>query len=141
MNILFDGNDEVTDVPIRLAFGTIFVAHGAQKLFGWWGGYGLEATGQWMASIGLQPGFSMAMLAGGIEFFGGIAIIVGLLTRPIALVSSLLMLVALILVHWPNGFFISANGYEFALALLAMSVSLSISGSGRLSLDSMLRKA
>jgi len=141
MNILFDGSDEVTDVPIRLAFGTIFVAHGAQKLFGWWGGYGLEATGQWMASIGLQPGFSMAMLAGGIEFFGGIAIIVGLLTRPIALVSSLLMLVALILVHWPNGFFISANGYEFALALLAMSVSLTISGSGRLSLDSMLRKA
>lgn len=141
MNILFDGNEKVTDVPIRLAFGTIFVAHGAQKLFGWWGGYGLEATGQWMASIGLQPGFSMAMLAGGIEFFGGLAIIVGLLTRPIALVSSLLMLVALILVHWPNGFFISANGYEFALALLAMSVSLTISGSGRLSLDSMLRKA
>lgn len=141
MKILFNGGNGVADLPIRVAFGTIFIAHGAQKLFGWWGGYGLEATGQWMASIGLQPGFSMAMLAGGIEFFGGIAIIVGLLTRPIALVSSLLMLVALILVHWPNGFFISANGYEFALALLAMSVSLTISGSGRLSLDSMLRKA
>lgn len=140
MKILFNGGDGVADLPIRVAFGTIFIAHGAQKLFGWWGGYGLEATGQWMASIGLQPGFTMAMLAGGVEFFGGLALIVGLLTRPIALVSSVLMLIALTLVHWSNGFFISANGYEFALALLAMSLSLTITGSGRISLDAFFRK-
>ena len=140
MKMLFNGSDGVADVPIRVAFGTVFIAHGAQKLFGWWGGYGLEATGQWMASIGLQPGFTMAMLAGGVEFFGGLALIFGLLTRPIALVSSVLMLIALTVVHWSNGFFISANGYEFALALLAMSLSLTITGSGRISLDAFFRK-
>jgi len=140
MKMLFNGSDGVADVPIRVAFGTVFIAHGAQKLFGWWGGYGLEATGQWMASIGLQPGFPMAVLAGGVEFFGGLALIFGLLTRPIALVSSVLMLIALTVVHWSNGFFISANGYEFALALLAMSLSLTITGSGRISLDAFFRK-
>lgn len=140
MNTLFAGNNGIADVPIRLAFGAVFVAHGAQKLFGWWGGYGLEASGQWMASIGLEPGLLMAALAGGIEFFGGFALILGVLTRLVALVSSLLMLIALALVHWSNGFFIGANGYEFALALLAMSAYLSIAGSGRLSIDAIARK-
>ena len=141
MNALFGGNNGIADLPIRIAFGAVFVAHGGQKLFGWWGGFGLEATGQWMASIGLEPGMVMAPLAGGIEFFGGIALILGLFTRPIAVASSLLMFIALTVVHWSNGFFISANGYEFALVLLAISVSLIISGSGRYSLDSVFRKA
>lgn len=88
----------------------------------------------------IKPGFPMAMLAGGVEFFGGLALIIGLLTRPIALVSSVLMLIALTVVHRSNGFFISANGYEFALALLAMSLSLTITGSGRISLDAIFRK-
>lgn len=141
MNMLFGGNNGIADLPIRIAFGAVFIAHGGQKLFGWWGGYGLEATGQWMASIGLEPGMVMGSLAGGIEFFGGIALILGLLTRPIAAASSLLMFVAMTWVHWPNGFFLSANGYEFALILLAVSVSLTISGIGRYSLDSVFRKA
>jgi len=95
MNILFSGNNGIADLPVRIAFGAVFIAHGGQKLFGWWGGYGLEATGQWMASIGLEPGFAMAMIAGGIEFFGGIALILGVITRPVAMAASLLMLVAL----------------------------------------------
>ena len=141
MNILFSGNNGITDLPVRIIFGAVFIAHGGQKLFGWWGGYGLEATGQWMASIGLEPGFAMAMIAGGIEFFGGIALILGVITRPVAMAASLLMLVAMMSVHWSNGFFMSANGYEFSLTLLAMSAYLTIAGSGRLSIDSIFRRA
>ena len=141
MNILFSGNNGIADLPVRIAFGAVFIAHGGQKLFGWWGGYGLEATGQWMASIGLEPGFAMAMIAGGIEFFGGIALILGVITRPVAMAASLLMLVAMMSVHWSNGFFMSANGYEFSLTLLAISAYLTIAGSGRLSIDSIFRRA
>src|SRR5690554_8186424 len=73
-----------TSLALRISAGIIFVAHGAQKLFGSFGGYGLEGTGQWMASIGLEPGYLMALGAGSAEFFGGIALLIGLLTRPAA---------------------------------------------------------
>ncbi len=122
-------------LALRLPLGIIFSAHGAQKLFGWFGGYGLEGTGQFMASMGLNPGVLMAALAGSAEFFGGIALIIGLLTRPAAAVLAFTMLVALLSVHLHNGLFMASNGYEFALALLAASISLVISGGGRLSLD------
>ncbi|MCB1763459.1 MAG: DoxX family protein [Gammaproteobacteria bacterium] len=79
-------------LAIRIPVGIIFVAHGAQKLFGWFGGYGLEGTGQWMASIGLHPGNLMALLAGGGEFFGGLALILGLLVRPAAAVLAFIII-------------------------------------------------
>ena len=110
------------------------MAHGAQKLFGWFGGYGLEGTGQWMESIGLAPGFLMALLAGSAEFFGGLALIVGLLTRPAALVSAFTMLIAIFSVHIQNGLFMSNNGYEFALSLLAATAALTVMGAVRFSL-------
>ena len=88
-----------------------------------------------MESIGLAPGFLMALLAGSAEFFGGLALILGALTRPAALVSAFTMLVAIFSVHASNGLFMSNNGYEFALALLAASVGLLIRGAGSLSLD------
>lgn len=119
--------------------GIIFTAHGAQKLFGWFGGYGLEGTGQFMASMGLNPGVLMAALAGSAEFFGGLALILGLLTRPAAAVLAFTMLVALLSVHLHNGLFMANNGYEFALALLAASISLVVSGGGRLSVDRIWR--
>jgi putative oxidoreductase len=134
----FKLNDGFADIPLRLGLGTIFVAHGAQKLFGWFGGYGLEATGQWMASIGLVPGYLMALAAGSVEFFGGIFILLGLLTRLSALGAAITMLVAIFGVHFEQGFFMANNGYEFALALLLMAVALILSGSGRLSIDAML---
>ena len=139
MNFLWVGHDRWEDLAIRLALGSIFIAHGAQKLFGWWGGYGLEATGQWMTTIGLVPGFLMALAAGGIEFFGGIAIVIGFCTRPVAILASILMVVALFSVHFTNGFFMNDNGYEFALSLLAISLSLGLSGSGRFSADALIR--
>ncbi|MBC7002419.1 DoxX family protein [Photobacterium sp. BZF1] len=125
-------------LALRVPAGIIFMAHGAQKLFGWFGGYGLEGTGKWMASIGLEPGFLMAMMAGGAEFFGGLFILLGLLTRPTALVLAVTMVVAIVTVHLDKGLFISNGGYEFGLALLAMSASLLVSGAGRLGVDNRL---
>jgi putative oxidoreductase len=122
-------------LALRVPTGIIFAAHGAQKLFGMFGGYGLEGTGQWMDSIGLAPGVLMALLAGSAEFFGGLALILGLLARPAALVLAVTMLVALVAVHLDKGFFMATNGYEYALALLAVSVSIVFSGGGRASLD------
>ena len=128
----------IDTLPVRVATGIIFAAHGAQKLFGWFGGYGLEATGGWMASIGLEPGVLMAALAGSAEFFGGLALILGVLVRPAAVVLALTMLVAIVTVHLPNGLFMANNGYEFGLALLAASAGLAIRGAGSVSVDQWL---
>lgn len=125
-------------LPVRVGAGVVFAAHGAQKLFGWFGGYGLEGTGGWMASIGLQPGVLMAALAGSAEFFGGLALILGLLVRPAALVLALTMAVAIVTVHLANGLFMANNGYEFGLALLVISLTLAIRGAGNVSLDGVL---
>jgi len=122
-------------LALRLPVGVIFAAHGAQKLFGWFGGYGLEGTGQWMGSVGLAPGYLMALLAGAAEFFGGLALILGLLVRPAAAALAFAMAVAILAVHVDKGLFMANNGYEFGLALLAASVALVIGGAGRLSVD------
>lgn len=128
-------------LPLRLAGGVIFAAHGAQKLFGAFGGYGLEQTAQWLASIGLGPGLPMALLAGGAEFFGGLALIVGLLVRPAAAALAITMLVAIFAVHAGGGLFLDNGGYEYALALLGISLALLLSGAGRLSVDRALSRA
>ncbi|MDX5371042.1 MAG: DoxX family protein [Pseudomonadaceae bacterium] len=125
---------------LRVVTGLTFAAHGAQKLFGWFGGYGLEGVGQWMESIGITPGYLMAALAGSAEFFGGLALVVGLLVRPAALSLLVAMLVAMFAVHWPNGFFITNNGYEYALILGLISATLMIEGAGKLSLDRILSR-
>jgi putative oxidoreductase len=135
---LVQTNDSYAQLAIRLPIGLIFMAHGAQKLFGAFGGYGLEGTGQWMASIGLEPGWLMALMAGSAEFFGGIALMIGLLTRLAGASLAFTMVVAIFTVHWANGFFMSNNGYEFGLALLAASVFISISGAGKLSADKLI---
>jgi putative oxidoreductase len=125
-------------VALRVPIGVIFAAHGGQKLFGWFGGHGLEGTGQWMASIGLEPGYLMALLAGSAEFFGGLALLLGVLVRPASVVLAFTMIVAILAVHIGNGLFLSNDGYEFGLALLAAAVSLALSGAGRASVDAAL---
>ena len=125
-------------LALRVPVGIIFAAHGAQKLFGWFGGYGLEGTGQFFGSIGLNPGYLMALLAGAAEFFGGLALVLGLLVRPAAAALAFAMLVAIFAVHWSHGFFMSSNGIEYALALFAASASLLASGGGRYSVDAAL---
>jgi putative oxidoreductase len=125
---------------LRAIVGIIFIAHGSQKLFGAFGGYGLEGTGQYMESIGLTPGYLMALLSGSAEFFGGVAVLIGLLARPAAAVLILLLAVAIFSVHISNGLFMSNNGYEFALALLGGSIAVLIEGAGKLSVDRVIAK-
>ena len=91
-----------------------------------------------MDSSGLHPGYLLALLAGLVEFCGGIAVIIGLLTRPAALAASVLMGVAIVSAHLEHGFFVGNGGYEFALLLLLGFVSLLISGPGRLALDNLI---
>lgn len=82
----------------------------------------------------------MALLAGGAEFFGGLALVLGLLTRPAAVVAAFTMLVAIFAVHIGNGLFMANNGYEYALTLFAATVALAIQGAGRFSVDNLLQK-
>jgi putative oxidoreductase len=136
---LFATDSSWSPLALRIPVGIIFMAHGGQKLFGWFGGYGLEGTGKWMASIGLTPGYLMALLAGSAEFFGGLALILGLLVRPASAVLAFTMAMAILSVHIGNGLFMAKNGYEYGLALLVVAVSLAISGAGRASLDALLQ--
>nr|WP_299245694.1 DoxX family protein [uncultured Halomonas sp.] len=140
INKVLSTHESFAPLALRVPAGIIFMAHGSQKLFGWFGGNGLEGTAQWLASMGMEPSFLFALLAGGGEFFGGLALLLGLLVRPAGVVLSITMLVAIFAVHIGNGLFMSNNGYEFALALLAISVSLAISGAGKVSIDRSLAR-
>ena len=123
---------------LRIIVGIIFMAHGSQKLFGMFGGYGLEGTGQYMASLGLNPGYLMALLSGSAEFFGGLALFLGLLARPAAVVLIVMLVVAILSVHIHNGLFMANNGFEFGLALLGAAIAVLIEGAGRVSLDRLI---
>jgi len=128
----------IASTILRIPVGIILMAHGAQKLFGSFGGYGLEGTGQWMASIGLEPGYLMALLAGSAEFFGGLALVIGLLVRPASVVIAFTMLMAIFTVHISKGLFMSNGGYEYALALFVVAASLVFSGAGSYSMDKII---
>lgn len=125
---------------LRIIVGIIFMAHGSQKLFGLFGGGGLAGTAQFMESLGLTPPTLMAALSGGAEFFGGLALVIGLLVRPAALALIGLLLVAIFSVHIGNGLFMANNGYEFALALLGGAVAVLVEGAGRASVDRIIAK-
>ncbi|MCH1919006.1 DoxX family protein [Shewanella sp. A3A] len=140
IHTLVQNNAGYAPLLLRVPVGLILMAHGSQKLFGLFGGYGLAATGQWMESIGITPGELMAFLAGSGEFFGGLFLLLGLLIRPAALVVAFTMLVALFTVHIHNGLFMANNGYEYALSLAVIAGSLIISGAGKVSLDNWLAR-
>jgi putative oxidoreductase len=126
-------------VPLRLGLGLPLAAHGAQKLFGWFGGYGLHATaGFFGQNLGMHPALLWATLAGGGEFFGGLLVLVGCATRFAALTTGIVMAVAVWAIH-QSGFF-APNGFEFPLVLLLASLSLIVSGGGALSLDAGLAR-
>jgi putative oxidoreductase len=126
---------------LRFALGVIFFAHGAQKVLGWFGGYGLAATrGFFENALGISA--PLFYLVGVAEFLGGILIVFGVLSRVWAIGYGIEMLVAIFKVHLPVGFFMNwgsiggrGEGYEFQIALLAMSLALALFGPGRYSLD------
>ncbi|GGD66306.1 DoxX family protein [Paenibacillus nasutitermitis] len=123
---------------VRLIVGLLFVGHGAQKLFGWFGGYGPKGTGGWMESIGIKPGVLIAVLAGLMELVGGLLLALGLLTPVAGVLIVLAMLGAIITVHGKNGVWATANGYEYPLVLIAVAVAVSLIGAGPYSIDAAL---
>lgn len=139
INKILHTDANIGSLVLRVPIGLILAAHGSQKLFGWLGGYGLEGTGQWMTSIGFEPGFLMALLAGSAEFFGGLALALGLMTRPAAAIVVFTMAMAMT-VHIGNGLFVSNGGYEYALTLLVSAAALVFLGGGTLSVDRILTR-
>lgn len=120
---------------VRFMAGLFLVPHGAQKLFGWYGGGGLEGTAGFFAKIGLEPAMALATIAGATEFFGGLLIAFGLLTRPAAAAAFILMVVAVFGYHMPNGFFITKGGYEHAMLWGFVLLAILMRGGGNLSVD------
>ncbi|MBO9130079.1 DoxX family protein [Bacillus sp. 165] len=115
---------------IRLVVGVAFIGHGSQKLFGWFGGYGLKGTGGWMESIGIKPGVAMAFMAGASELLGGLLFASGVFTWIGALLITATMLVAIVKVHAKNGFWITQNGYEYNLILIVVAIGIALIGPG-----------
>ncbi|HTX18864.1 MAG TPA: DoxX family protein [Bacteroidota bacterium] len=128
---------------LRLVLGAVFFAHGAQKVFGWFGGYGLSGTVGYFRNVVHVPA-PLAYLGPFVEFVGGVALILGIFTKFAALGIFLMMLVATIKVHLPAGFFLSGKGdgkgqgYEFTLTLAVVSLVLVILGGGIYSLDNLI---
>jgi putative oxidoreductase len=120
---------------IRVVLGAIMVAHGAQKLFGWFGGPGLAGTGGWLESMGFKPARVHASVVGLAEFGGGALLVLGLLTPLGAAAVAGVMFVAIATVHWTNGFFNARGGYEFNLLIAATAIALAITGPGEISID------
>jgi len=119
---------------LRLSLGFIMIPHGMQKLFGAFGGPGLEDTASFLAKIGLTPGGFWAWVAVLVEFGGGIFLLVGFLTRVVAFLVATEMAVAILKVNAPR-FFVSQGGMEFSLAVAVMAVAVVLLGSGPLSVD------
>jgi putative oxidoreductase len=122
---------------VRMVSGALLAPHGAQKLFGWWGG-NIQNTGASFAKMGLEPGLPLAYLVGCWELFGGILIAIGFLTRPAALGAAFLLAVATIMVHLPIGFFWTGRGIEYPLMWTVLMLAIAARGAGALSVDKAL---
>ncbi|AWW39857.1 DoxX family protein [Streptomyces cadmiisoli] len=119
---------------LRLGIGGVLAAHGAQKLFGWFGGGGIAGTGQFMESVGYKPGNASALASGLAECGGGTLLALGLAT-PAAGAAAAAGMTGAAAVHAPNGFFNTEGGLEYPLALGLTAAGIAVTGPGRLSLD------
>jgi putative oxidoreductase len=124
----------------RVTIGLLFIGHGTQKLFGWFGGGGPEATGQFFEQLGLRPGRRNALAAGAAEAGGGLLFTLGAATPAAAAAISASMITAIKTVHWEKGIWTASGGYEYNLVLLAAVFGLTENGPGEWSLDGALGK-
>jgi putative oxidoreductase len=122
----------------RILIGGLFVGHGAQKWFGWFGGTGLEGASKMMESLGMRPGRRNAIAASASETIGGAMIVAGALTPAAAAMLIATMITAIRTVHFKNGLWASKGGYEFNLALIAGLLALLDGGPGSPSVDALL---
>jgi putative oxidoreductase len=122
---------------LRFVVGGLFVGHGTQKLFGWFGGHGPEGTGRFFSQIGYAPGRPMAYLAGMSEAGSGALLVLGFLT-PLACAGIVGVMVGTLAVHLPKGLWNTNGGYELPLVYSAAAVALAYTGPGRISVDSAL---
>ena len=134
-----------TGVYLRVALGVMILPHGSQKLLGWFGGYGFQGTMKFFTeSMNIPWVFALSVIL--IEFFGGIALLLGIGTRVFAFLTGIVMFVALLLVHAQHGFFMNwfgnqkGEGIEFFILAIGISIALVIEGSGKLSIDSLFSK-
>jgi putative oxidoreductase len=141
---LMGTSNDVALTAMRLVLGVVFFAHGAQKILGWFGGYGFHGTMGFFEHMGMPAPVALLIIC--TEFFGGMGLIVGLLTRIAALGIGVEMIGAIFLVHLPNGFFMNwsgtqkGEGFEYHLLTIAMAAALLLRGAGAFSLDRTLSK-
>ena len=129
---------DIAMLALRVGIGAIFVAHGLQKLMGWWGGPGWAGFKGFIAYMGLKPTLFWASISLVAELGGGIAIILGLLV-PLAAAGLVAQTITLLIkVHWPNGFWSPAGGIEFPIALLVGAFAIQVLGPGAWALDAYL---
>jgi putative oxidoreductase len=135
----------VVGLILRLTLAVVIFPHGAQKVFGWFGGYGFKNTLQSFTSSGIPTGFALVAIAA--EFLGSLGLAVGFLTRVAAFGIACVMLVAIATVHWPHGFFMNwsgtqpGEGFEYHLLALGIAIAVMILGGGVWSVDGALTGA
>ena len=146
MKTLLETDDAWASLVLRVALGAVVLPHGAQKLLGWYGGYGFQGTmGYFTETLHLPWIIAFLVIIG--ESFGAIALIGGLLTRFTAASVGVIMAGAITLAHWPHGFFMNwfgtqqGEGFEYHLLVMGMSLALMISGGGKWSIDRVLSQA
>jgi putative oxidoreductase len=142
---LLGTNDDIAAFVLRVLLGVVMLAHGAQKLLGWFGGFGFSGTmGFFTGTMGIPAVFAFLVIMS--EFFGSLALIAGAITRLAAFGAGCIMLGATLMVHLPNGFFMNwagkqqGEGFEFHLLAMAIAVALMIKGGGRWSIDGLLTR-
>ncbi len=145
LRYVFATTDEPILFLIRVAVGLVILAHGAQKLLGWFGGYGFKGTMQYFTGTAGLP-WTLAFLVIVIESFGALGLVTGLFARPAALGIIAVMIGAIVMVHWPVGFFMNwfgaqpGEGFEFHLLVIAMAAAVLIWGAGAWSLDGLIAR-